>query len=223
MVRCCFIGIVFGILFSGCRTVYIQKEFFEKYSEILKDENQKQIPFKINGTYVTAFKDRSFLNQDTIEYSAYSFYYVNHLFCVIIIPLKDSNQKIILSETDLIDAIKNGIINGRLGWGYYEIKKDKIYRYGLYEFIPGPVIFGYTLPISFGATNVVNDTLLATTEKGKLIKKFMGMRWKESDFSTKYKAEYFFKRFPVKPDSVNNDFMRQYNKFLETGNLIYKK
>ncbi len=222
MVRFLLIAAVAGLLFFGCKTIYIQKDFFDKYTEILKDTSQQHIPFKINGAYVTKFKVKSFLNPlDTIEYFDYSFFYANHLVCNITIPLQ-IRGKLILNEDSIINAIKEGTINDRLGWSYFEIKNKKVLFYGLDEWYENPIIFGYTLPLTFREEIILNDTTLLPVNKSFSKKRFIGIKWKEKTLGiTKNKSEQF-KIFELKPDSSKSSFTKMYNIYLRTNSLNYR-
>jgi hypothetical protein len=203
--------ITFLLLFllGGCSTIYIPNFYYRKYKQI-RAFSPQTLPIKMNGAYVTEFKSHH-TNENEKDAVSYGFYYPNNLCCGIMIPYVEKGITKISNEAELIDAIKNGTINKWLSWGYYNVEGNIIKEYDLIDDHQNPILFGYVLPVHLDKMHIINDTLIARTERGKNIINFMGLRWKQPDGMNEYiEIQCAFKPF-IKPDSTNNDLIIQFN------------
>ncbi|MDP4290563.1 MAG: hypothetical protein Q8908_05740 [Bacteroidota bacterium] len=203
------ISILLLVLLVGCSTIYIPNYYYRKYKQI-RTSSPKTMPIKMNGAYVTEFKSHH-TNENEKDAVSYGFYYTNNLYCGIMIPFVEKGITKISNETELIDAIKNGTINKWLSWGYYKVEGNIIKEYGLTDNHQNPILFGYVLPVHLDRMHIINDTLIARTERGKDIINYMGLHWMQPDGTNEYiEIQCAFKPF-LKPDSTDNDFIVQFN------------
>lgn len=203
--------VLFTQLNCGVHNIRYPKEYFDKYSEIIK-ANKFRNQFKIGGVYTTHF------NSDTNVYTVYTFFYRNNLCTSIIIPLTIDDKRID-NEEKLRNAIANGFLDNHFSYGYFETIEGKLKTYITDEWIGGPTLFRYTYPIIESNDHLDGDSSIELTSDSYIKKKYLGLMLKNSlPIGILDGKVLKFKNVNFKPDSSKSDFLLNYIAYLNSKN-----
>lgn len=214
MVKYLFIFLLSALIIS-CKYSLIPNYYFNNYKSI--SSNSKDT-FTLNIQKVYVYEDTSLTNEyhKSFNYNGksliYTFFYKNNLMATIITPFFSSGQFWEVDINQLTSYIKNGYFNNplnydKIDWTYYKVENYNVIEYFLqYNSSQGWIL-------NNGKVRVIK---FLNINRGLI---WEGYLKKDSSLIKNYLKIPI--SISIKPDSSKCDFIRMYNKYINTNKRRY--
>ena len=200
--------------FTSCSYLILPKNYFNTYTENIKQKKSGNYTLNINKMYVfrDTFETKSF--QESFGFKGqfkYIIFYNNSLMAEIYKPFKNNSKTYTNIDKEIIDSINAGFYDkpynqDKINWTYFKIEENKLIKYSF----DGNVSEGH---------NALSHVYLI--ERNYIL--YNGSLVYEDKYN-QYKNTPLLETFlynpleiSVKPDSSKSDFIKMYNKYLLTG------